>query len=134
MDLIKVPKVVYHEAGATSLIYNAKNDILFVVLSDQTGVVVVCENLPTGQQMSRLEYKYNSPTDFINGIQIYGTYPFKVMRHSLEFGPTDKCLVLRVPSKIVQARFARLWHKDSEVGRKIVAISRFREECEIVDI
>jgi hypothetical protein len=84
MDLIKVPKVVYHEAGATSLIYNAKNDILFVVLSDQTGVVVVCENLPTGQQMSRLEYKYNSPTDFINGIQIYGTYPFKVMRHSLQ--------------------------------------------------
>ena len=34
LDAIQVPRVDYDEAGATFLVYGAKRDVLFVVLSD----------------------------------------------------------------------------------------------------
>jgi hypothetical protein len=89
MDIIRVPRVVYDEAGATSLNYCAKKDILFVVLSDQIGVIVVSENLHNGHQVSRVEYKYNIPTDFIDSIRVFGTFRFKVVNDSIRFDATD---------------------------------------------
>ena len=135
MDLIQVPRVVYDEAGAIFLVYGAKRDILFVVLSDQTGVIVVSANVHTGQQLSRVEYNYNSATDFIDGIRVYGTYGFKVINNIIRFDATEDCLVLTVPAKVGKQSWTGFWSNGSSgVGRKIVAISAFSGECETLEI
>jgi hypothetical protein len=41
MDVVQVPRVDYDEAGTPFLVYSAAKKILFVVFSDQIGVVVV---------------------------------------------------------------------------------------------